>query len=105
VDRIACCDCRQGRRFECPPDEALCEIEFEDEEFVAAGRETLYYVRAIQEAQPTINGDNYRCDYNAEGECVKINFCNGYSAAPGENCLASAETRAWSSPIFIDYRR
>jgi hypothetical protein len=89
--------------FDCPADGSGCEIEFEDEEFTSAGRQTLYYARAIQEAQPTINGDNYRCDYNEAGECIKINFCNGTETQADEACLGMAEPRAWSSPIWLDF--
>ena len=82
------------RVFDCPVAGQGCEIEFEDAEFSRAGRETLYYVRAIQEPQATINGDNFRCEYNAAGECVKFNFCIDEQAPPGEDCLAAAEPRA-----------
>ncbi len=92
------------RVFDCPADGGGCEVEFEDEEFTGAGRQTLYYARAIQAAQPTINGDNYRCDYNDAGECVKINFCNGPQTQPEDACLAQAEPRAWSSPIWLDFQ-
>ena len=92
------------RVFDCPAAGQGCEIEFEDAEFSRAGRETLYYARAIQEPQATINGDNFRCEYNAAGECVKFNFCIDEQAPPGEDCLAPAEPRAWSSPIFLDFQ-
>jgi hypothetical protein len=93
------------RSFDCPGDGQGCEVTFSDGDFAAAGRETLYYVRAIQELQPTINGDNYRCEYDDQGRCVKINFCRGDAATPEKNCLSDAEPRAWSSPIFVDYNR
>jgi hypothetical protein len=93
------------RSFDCPADGSGCEVEFTDPDFVSGGRETLYYVRAIQAAQPTINGDNYRCDYDAQGNCTRINFCRGEQTPASETCLAMAEPRAWSSPIFIDHRR
>ncbi len=92
------------RVFDCPADGNGCEVEFEDEEFTSAGRETLYYVRAIQEEEPLINGDNYRCEYNEAGECVAINFCNGVATQPDNDCLVPAEPRAWSSPIWLDFQ-
>jgi hypothetical protein len=46
------------RRFECPPDPNGCVVHFDGPEFVAAGRDALYYVRALQEATPAVNGAN-----------------------------------------------
>ncbi|WP_279244089.1 DUF3604 domain-containing protein [Candidatus Litorirhabdus singularis] len=92
------------KTFPCPADGTGCTVEFSDDDFAAAQRETVYYVRAIAQAQPTINGDNYRCEYNGAGECVKIKFCSGEAASREEDCLAPAEPRAWSSPVFIEYK-
>jgi hypothetical protein len=92
------------KTFSCPGDGNGCSIEFSDDDFKLAQRETVYYVRAIAQAQPTINGDNYRCEYNDAGECVRINFCSGEAASRDEDCLAPAEPRAWSSPVFVDYK-
>jgi hypothetical protein len=81
-------------------------VEFEDEDFSAMSRDSLYYVRAIQEPTPTINGANLRCEYDEHGQCIKVNPCHidertDYS----DDCLAPSEHRAWSSPIFVDYAR
>ena len=78
---------------------------FEDTDFADSARDSLYYVRAIQEETPTINGANLRCEYNAEGQCIKVNPCyiNGRTDY-SDDCLAPAEHRAWSSPIFVDYK-
>jgi hypothetical protein len=79
------------------------ELNIDDPEFISEGRDTLYYVRAIQQPQPLINGDPFACEYDEQGVCVKRNYCIGKNATPENNCLAEAEPRAWSSPIFIDY--
>ncbi len=92
------------KQFECPKDPAGCMVDFEDPEFDTVRRDTLYYVRAIEEATPTINGKQYRIEYDDNGKVKKINPC--YSGYRGENdeCLSNAEPRAWSSPIFVDYK-
>jgi Protein of unknown function (DUF3604) len=90
------------RSFDCDRDQAGCQVEFSDEEFLAAGREAVYYVRAIQETTGMINADNVRCEYNEEGECVAVNPCYGDFRTPvGEDCVAPAQQRAWSSPIYV----
>ena len=92
------------RSFECSDDQAGCQVEFEDDEFIGSGREALYYVRAIQEPTPMINADNVRCEYDEAGECIAVNPCYGdYRTANDEDCLAPAEQRAWSSPIFVAF--
>jgi len=46
-----------------------------------------------------------RCDFNEEGECVKIKPCyaSGPDFEPTDDCLAPIGERAWSSPIFLNY--
>lgn len=91
--------------IDCKADQAGCQLEFEDEDFVAGGRETLYYVRAIQEASDMINAANVRCEYSEEGDCIAVNPCYGdYRTPEDEDCLAPVEQRAWSSPIFVAYQ-
>jgi hypothetical protein len=86
-------------------DPAGCRVEFTDEEFTASGREALYYVRAIQEPTSMINAANLRCEYDENGVCIAVNPCYGdYRTPQDEDCLAPAQQRAWSSPIFVAYR-
>jgi len=87
----------------CPPDEAGCTVEFSDPDYPTSGRDTIYYVRAIQQESPAINGGNLRCEYE-DGLCVSLNPCYGSPAQTPyqEDCLENIEERAWSSPIWID---
>lgn len=86
-----------------PATEGQCTAEFEDEEFVSSGRETLYYVRAIEAPSLAVNADPLRCEKDANGACIKANPCLGdYHTAKSDDCLAPVEERAWSSPIFLD---
>lgn len=88
------------RSFECMDQGDGCVVAFEDDEFTVSGRDTLYYVRALQEATPAINGGNLRA---SEG---KINPCYGdYRTDFSEDCLQPVHERAWSSPIFVDSAR
>ncbi|NND66218.1 MAG: hypothetical protein HKN19_01405, partial [Halioglobus sp.] len=92
------------RVFDCAPKQAGCQVKFEDAEFVNAGRETLYYARAIQEPTQMVNANNLRCEYNEQGECIAVNPCYGDFRTPkDEDCLAPAAQRAWSSPIFVAF--
>ncbi|MCP4906591.1 MAG: DUF3604 domain-containing protein, partial [bacterium] len=45
----------------CPRGRSGCRVTFADSEFDANKRDTVYYVRAIEEASPTINGGGLRC--------------------------------------------
>ena len=86
----------------CDGDTEGCSVEFSDPQFTGAARDTLYYVRAIEAPRERINGDLLRCQRDESGKCTKVDLCT--SMDPAENCLAKAEERAWSSPIFIDYK-
>ncbi len=90
------------RSLPCPASEAGCSVEFEDPEFPSAGRETLYYVRAIQEPTLAVNGAGLRCEWNDAGECTRVRPCYGDDRTSfDDDCLAEIEERAWSSPIFL----
>jgi hypothetical protein len=80
----------------CPEGPELCVVEFDDPTYTERGRDVLYYVRAIQEPTPTVNGGGLRCD----GEGCKPCYGN-YRTPPEDDCLVDAEERAWSSPIFL----
>jgi hypothetical protein len=87
------------RVFDCSAQGSQCTAEFTDPEFISRGREAAYYVRAIQEATETIQGDPFRCEYDAQGQCVKTNLCIGIGKE--DDCLSPAQHRAWSSPIYV----
>ena len=90
------------RTFECRQDGAGCSVEFEDPDFARDGREVLYYVRALQEPTPIVNGGGLRCERGADGECVEANPCYGDYRTPFEDdCLIDGHERAWSSPIYL----
>ena len=91
----------------CTPNEAGCTVKFSDPTFTKSGRDALYYVRAIQEPSPAVNGGQLRCKFDAQGRCIKVNLCSGDPAktAPTDDCKEAIEERAWSSPIFVDFKR
>jgi hypothetical protein len=69
---------------------------------IAGQREVVYYVRAIQEATPAVNGGGLRCRRDASGQCLEVNPCYGdYRTSYDDDCLTAVEERAWSSPIFV----
>ena len=91
------------RRFPCEPDPAGCSASFEDEEFLGAQRDAVYYVRALQAETPAINGANLRTEFDAEGRAVRVNPCAGGFRTPADDdCLAPVQERAWSSPVYVD---
>ena len=79
-----------------------CRVSFEDPE-PADGRETVYYVRALQEPTPAVNADPMRCERDAQGTCLRARSCpaSGPDFDPEDDCLAPVRERAWSSPIFV----
>jgi hypothetical protein len=84
------------KTLECPPEQELCVARFEDPSYGERGRETLYYVRALQEPTPTVNGAGARCK---DGVCEP---CYGnYRTSETDDCLSNSEERAWSSPIYL----
>jgi hypothetical protein len=95
------------RRYACRPDPAGCEIAFDDPDFAVDGRDTVYYVRALQEPTPAINGAQLRTRFAASGDATAVAPCPaGWRAkGDGDDCLAPVQERAWSSPIFVDVAR
>ncbi len=90
-------------RFDCDPDPAGCVVRFEDPELLESGRDALYYVRALQEETPAVNGDQLRTRFDDEGRALSVEPCFGsYRTAAEDDCLAPVQERAWSSPIFLD---
>jgi hypothetical protein len=93
------------RTFDCPGGDAGCTVEFEDPEYAQTGRDTLYYVRALQAKTPMINAGGLRCTYDETGACVAVDPCYGDERTdPADDCTALVAQRAWSSPIFVDYK-
>ncbi len=76
-----------------------CDFEFEDPEFAGTDREIVYYVRALQEPTPAINGDPLRCARDERGFCIEARPCT--SPSSDDSCVSEIRERAWSSPIFV----
>lgn len=88
----------------CEPSQQGCAIEFEDPDFELQARDVIYYARAIQEPSPHINGDNLRASYNENGIAISVQPCySDNRTEKNDNCLAMQESRAWSSPIFVNH--
>ena len=71
-----------------------CVIEFQDENY---SRDSVYYVRAIQEQTPAINGNQFS-SINQEFKLCKGSFRTDLE----DDCLSPANERAWSSPIYLN---
>ena len=85
----------------------VCEFTFSDNDFDQTKRDAVYYVKAIEENSKIINADNLRCEFDEFGNCKSVNICSGSALiTPYEDdCLAEDQERAWSSPIFVDYKK
>jgi hypothetical protein len=71
-----------------------CVVEFEDQSYT---RDSVYYVRAIQEATQAINGQNFFAESN------EFKLCKGsFKTALTDDCLSATNERAWSSPIYLN---
>jgi hypothetical protein len=93
------------RVLPCENGPAGCEVSFEDPDYRSAGRDAVYYVRAIQEPTPQINGAGLRCVRDADGRCTELRRCMAGRAdgTDDDDCLAPDRARAWSSPIYVDH--
>jgi len=70
-----------------------CVVEFEDENY---SRDSVYYVRAIQQATLAING-------GAMSKERDFKLCKGsFRTNLSDDCLALDNERAWSSPIYLN---
>lgn len=86
----------------CPASGATgCTVTFSDPEFTSKGRAAAYYVRVLQEPTRQFNAGNLRCVLDEEGNCLETAPCDNGAGGAGDECLASASERAWSSPIFL----
>jgi hypothetical protein len=86
--------------FGCPGGTEGCTVEFEDPEFLAAARGSVYYVRAIEEPSLAVNAKRLGCARDETGACTRVET---RPASADDDRLAPIEERAWSSPIFLDF--
>jgi hypothetical protein len=91
----------------CPKNQVGCEFNFTDNEFESSKIDMSYYVRAIEEPSMQINTKGVRCERDAEGNCISVNICTQDWRRPRdvEACSELDEPRAWSSPIYVDYKQ
>jgi hypothetical protein len=87
--------------FQCGDDPTGCSVEFSDPDFNTSRRDAVYYVRAIEEPSEAVNGALLDCEYDESGTCISI---NPRPVSNDDDRLSPIEERAWSSPIFVDYR-
>ena len=91
--------------LDCPKEGNGCRVRFSDKDYSKDKRDSVYYVRAIEEPSLRINAGNLRCDFDEQGNCKKVNICYGnYKTSREDNCTMMSEERAWSSPIYINYQ-
>jgi hypothetical protein len=92
------------KRIACPGNAEGCQLQFEDPEFTGSGRDAIYYVRALQEPTLALNGATLRTRFDAAGAPISVRTCGAHATeSPGDDCVAEAQERAWSSPIYLDY--
>jgi hypothetical protein len=88
----------------CRPDANGCKFTFTDPAYNRDHRDAIYYVKAIQEPEPTINAEPVKCERDGNGKCIKATLCYGDYRSGDDACTSPSEHRAWSSPIYLDYR-
>jgi hypothetical protein len=93
------------RVLPCPSGADGCEVELDDPDFAAGGRDAVYYVRALQEPTPQINGAGLDCVRDEAGRCTAVSPCRAgaLDGPEDDDCLAPDRARAWSSPIYVDH--
>jgi hypothetical protein len=98
-----------GQLIEDPWRTSACELDptgwyvtFEDPDSMTGARDTLYYVRAIEEEPQAIHADNLRCSRDDEGVWTAVDRCGSAETAK-DDCLKPTGQRAWSSPIFVGW--
>ena len=65
----------------------------------------MYYVRVIEEDTLLVNGSNLRTQFDTDGHPISVDQCHAdYREDYEEECLGPGGHRAWSSPIFVDYK-
>ena len=79
-----------------------CTVRFDDPDYATNARDAVYYVRAIEAPMLAVNAAGIACERDASGRCLTAKLCSGDA---NDDCLAPEEPRAWSSPIFVDWRR
>src|SRR5262249_20594871 len=88
------------RTFKCPKEQLVCRVEFEDTEFK---RDSVYYVRALEEPTPMVNAKNLRARFDESGSALAVTPCRmDFRTAADDDCLGMAQQRAWSSPIYVN---
>jgi hypothetical protein len=93
------------KTVQCPPGNDACTVDFDDPSFVAGGRDAIYYVRALEEPSPEVNGGTLRCDKDSAGRCIASHPCySDYRTRFDDACLSPVEERAWSSPITVKFQ-
>ena len=80
-----------------------CQVSFQDEQFSIGQRDAVYYVRAIEEPSLKLSADPLGCEFDENGKCIKTQICRTGVHENRGDCLAPAENRAWSSPIYVNY--
>ena len=70
-----------------------CIVEFEDQNF---SRDSVYYVMALQNPTPAINGSSI-------SNLDSFELCKGsFKTDLKDDCLSITKERAWSSPIYVN---
>ena len=93
------------KTFDCDPNQVECQIEFTDETFEIDKRDAVYYVRVVEEDSMLVNAGNMRTKFDEDGHPISIDPCYAdYREDYEEECLSPEGHRAWSSPIFIDFK-